>query len=206
MQTEAGTPLSTSARLSRPGSRARGPLLRRLALVAAVGYALDQGSKAWAVAALEPNVPKQFVGPVLKLHLIRNPGAAFSVATNATWVLTVIAIAVIAATLFAARRLGSAAWAIAFGLLLAGAFGNLTDRFVREPGRGQGHVIDFLELPKWPIFNVADMCVVTAAALIALLAARGVGIDGLCADKNETTAADAASNGAPSSDGSDRND
>ncbi len=206
MQTEAGTPLTTSTRPSRTGPLGRNVLLRRLALVAVLGYATDQGSKAWAVAALDPGVPQRILGPVLQLRLIRNPGAAFSMATNATWVLTLIAIIVIAATLVAARRLGSAGWAVALGLLLAGAIGNLTDRFVREPGAGQGHVIDFLELPRWPIFNVADMCVVSAAALIALLAVRGVGLDGRTGDKDQSTAADAESKAVSNSNGSDGDD
>lgn len=177
-----------------------------MAAVAVLGYAGDQGTKAWAVASLDPSSPKEFIGTVLQLHLTRNPGAAFSMATNATWVLTLIAVVVIAATLFAARRLGSPAWAIALGLLLAGAFGNLTDRFVRTPGGGQGHVVDFLELPKWPIFNVADMCVVSAATLIALLAVRGVGLDGRRVDSHESAPPDGASTAQSSTDGSDRND
>ena len=180
MQTEAGTPLTTSAGPRRTPNRTR--LLRLLGCVAVLGYLLDQGTKAWANASLDPTRPRELFGPILTLHLTRNAGAAFSMATNATWVLTLIAIAVIAATIFAARRIGSRAWAVALGLLLAGAFGNLTDRFVRAPQGGQGHVVDFLELPHWPIFNVADMCVVSAAALVALLAIRGIGIDGRRAD------------------------
>ncbi len=191
MQTEAGTPLTTSAGTRRTPTRSR--LLRLLGSVLVLGYLLDQGTKAWANAALDPGRPRELLGPVLKLHLTRNAGAAFSMATNATWVLTLIAIAVIAATVFAARRIGSRAWAVALGLLLAGAFGNLTDRFARPPRGGQGHVVDFLELPHWPIFNVADMCVVSAAALIALLAVRGIGIDGRRAGAADSTdrAADA---------------
>jgi len=118
------------------------------------------------------------VGSLLQLHLTNNPGAAFSIATNATWLLTIIAAVVIVATIFFARRLRSKPWACALGLLIGGALGNLTDRFVRAPGGGRGHVVDFLELPHWPIFNVADCCVVTAACLIALLAFLGIGIDG----------------------------
>lgn len=175
MQTEAGTPIGAHETESTP---ARRRTLALLVLVAVVGYALDQLTKAWALRALEPGEPKQVVGNLLQLDLVRNPGAAFSFATNATWVLTIIAIVVIGVVCFIARRLRSWPWALALGLLLAGAFGNLTDRFVRPPGGGQGHVIDFLRLPHWPVFNVADMCVVTAACLIALLAFRGVGIDG----------------------------
>ncbi|MBO1755267.1 signal peptidase II [Allobranchiibius sp. CTAmp26] len=192
MQTEAGTPLTTSAGPRRTPTRTR--LLGLLGSVALLGYLLDQGTKAWASGSLDPARPRELLGPVLKLHLTRNAGAAFSMATNATWVLTIIAIIVIVATVFAARRIGSRAWAVALGLLLAGAFGNLTDRFVRAPQGGQGHVVDFLELPHWPIFNVADMCVVSAAALIALLAIRGIGIDGRRAGTPDD-AADSADGG-----------
>ncbi|XAS78026.1 signal peptidase II [Dermatophilaceae bacterium Sec6.4] len=183
MQTKTGTPLTTHAPRRRPRPR----LLALLVAVGVSGYALDQGTKAWAVAGLEPGVRRSLVGSLLQLNLTRNAGAAFSMATNATWLLTLIAIVVIGVTVFAARRLGSVGWAAALGLLLAGACGNLTDRFVRAPGGGQGHVVDFLELPHWPIFNVADMCVVTAAALIALLAVRGVSLDGTRAS-NDTDA------------------
>jgi len=77
-----------------------------------------------------------------------------------------------------ARDLVSTAWALALGLLLGGALGNLVDRIFREPGPLRGHVVDFLQLPNWPIFNVADMCINVAAALIVIQAVRGVSIDG----------------------------
>ena len=69
-------------------------------------------------------------------------------------------------------------WAVAFGLLLAGITGNLTDRIFRAPGGLRGHVVDFLQLPHWPIFNVADMCINVAAALILVQAFRGIRLDG----------------------------
>jgi signal peptidase II len=153
-------------------------LIALLVGVAVICYGLDQATKAWASSALDPAQPKQLVGNLLQLRLTHNPGAAFSIATNATWVLTIVAAAVIVATIFFARRLRSKPWACALGLLIGGALGNLTDRFVRPPGGGKGHVVDFLELPHWPIFNVADCCVVSAACLIALLAFLGIGIDG----------------------------
>ncbi|WP_432502019.1 signal peptidase II [Kineococcus arenarius] len=154
---------------------------RRTALalaVAALVYALDQVTKVLAVAHLEPGVRQPLVGELLQFHLIRNPGAAFSFATGSTWVFTVLAAAVVVVALWLARRLRSTAWALAFGFLLAGAAGNLTDRLLREPGFARGHVVDFLELPHWPIFNVADASICAAAVLIALLSLRGVGLDG----------------------------
>jgi signal peptidase II len=158
-------------------------LVVALALVAAVAYAADQVTKAWVVANLVMYEPHHLIGDVLQLRRTSNPGAAFSLATNATWMLTIIAIVVISATIWAARRLRSRGWAAALGLLIGGALGNLTDRFFREPGGGHGHVVDFLQFTRFPvidfpIFNVADMCIVTAASLICVLAFVGINIDG----------------------------
>ena len=177
MQTRTGTPLTDRPRPVR-ALPTRSHSIGLLAVVLALGYAADQLSKAWALRTLDPGRPRDLVGSVLRLRLVHNPGAAFSLGTNATWLLTLVAIAVVLVTLWSIRRLRSNAWAWALGLLLAGALGNLTDRFVRPPGAGRGEVVDFLQLPHWPIFNVADMCVVTAACLIALLALRGIGLDG----------------------------
>ncbi|WP_432496199.1 signal peptidase II [Kineococcus gypseus] len=149
------------------------------ALVLALSvYALDQVTKVLAVAHLEPGVRRPLLGEVLQLHLIRNPGAAFSFATGATWVFTAVALAVVVAVLVLARRLRSTGWAAALGFLLAGAAGNLTDRLLRQPGFARGHVVDFLELPSWPVFNVADASICCAAVLIAVMTLRGVGLDG----------------------------
>ena len=113
---------------------------------------------------------------------MRNPGAAFSFATGATWVFTLIAVVVVVAVLRVARRLGSTGWALALGLLLAGAVGNLTDRLLRAPAPGRGHVVDFLELPNWPIFNVADTAICAASVMVVVLAVKGVDVDGARGD------------------------
>ncbi|NAZ82418.1 signal peptidase II [Kineococcus sp. R8] len=164
------------------GPASAGALPRRrvglLAGLALVVYALDQVTKVLAVARLEPGVQQPFLGELLQFHLIRNPGAAFSLGTGSTVVFTVIQTAVVIAVLVVARRVRSTAWAVGLGLLLAGAAGNATDRYLRAPGVGRGHVVDFLELPHWPIFNLADSSVVAAAVLIAVLGFRGVGLDG----------------------------
>ena len=149
-----------------------------LAVVAVPVYVADQLTKAWATANLQPDHPRNLIGSVLQLNLVRNSGAAFSIATGQTWVLTLIACSVVVFVIFTARRLGSRGWALALGLLLAGSLGNLTDRMFRAPGPGRGHVVDFLQLPHYPIFNIADSAIVSAAVLIALLAFRGVRIDG----------------------------
>ncbi len=169
MQAARGTSVTT-------GSTPRLRLV--LGLVAVTAYAVDQASKAVAVAMLDGKPDVQVVGDLLRLHLTRNPGAAFSLGTDFTPVLSVIAVAAVLAVLWFARRVGSLGWAWALGLLLAGVAGNLTDRLVRPPGVLHGHVIDFLRLPNWPIFNVADICINVAAGLIVILAFRGIRLDG----------------------------
>ena len=146
--------------------------------MAAAAYAVDQGTKNWAVHSLQSGDQVPLIGNVLTLTLVRNPGAAFSTATGATPVLSVIAILALATVLYFSRRLGSPLWAMGLGFLLAGIAGNLTDRLFRAPGPFQGHVIDFLMLPHWPVFNVADICINIAAGVIILQAFRGVSIDG----------------------------
>ena len=141
-------------------------------------------TKIVAVAKLEgPPVETVNVIPnVLDLTLVRNSGAAFGIANGYTAVLTVIAIAVCIVVLRVARNLRNPVWAVALGLLLGGAFGNLTDRLARSPGPLRGHVVDFLALPNWPVFNLADCCVCVAAALIAIQSFRGIGPDGTRVD------------------------
>ncbi|MEP7034119.1 MAG: signal peptidase II [Dermatophilaceae bacterium] len=156
----------------------RRPLYVALVAAAVVVYSADQLTKAWVSANLQPGQPRELVGTLLQLNLTRNSGAAFSIATGSTLILTVIASAVVIFIVFTARRLGSRAWAIALGLLLGGSLGNLTDRMLRYPGPGRGHVVDFLQLPNFPIFNFGDSAIVCAAILIALLAFRGINVDG----------------------------
>jgi signal peptidase II len=168
-------PGSATAVVSRPGSRR---LLALVGAVAAVVLTLDQTTKALAVARLTENQPRDLLGPALRLHLVRNAGAAFSTATGMTWVLTVIALAVVVVVLRVARRLGSRIWALTLGLLLGGALGNLSDRLFRAPGVARGHVVDFLEFPHWPIWNLADASIVTAGVLVVVLTLRGVGLEG----------------------------
>jgi signal peptidase II len=160
---------------------ARSRSRRTLALfvvVACTAYALDLATKVLAVAKLTDHPPVEVVGSLLQLNLARNPGAAFSTGTSYTVVLSCIAVAAVATVLWYSRRLASPLWAFGLGCLLGGVLGNLTDRIFREPGFMRGHVIDFLELPNWPIFNVADICINVAAGVIILQALRGVSISG----------------------------
>jgi len=144
-------------------------------LAVAIGVlALDLLTKLLAVRQLSDREPVELLGGVLTLRLVRNPGAAFGMAQGLTVVLTVIAVVVVVVILRMARQLRSGWWAVALGLVLGGAVGNLADRLFRAPGPGRGHVVDFLELPRWPVFNLADSAIVVAAVLMVVLSARGV--------------------------------
>jgi signal peptidase II len=158
------------------GSRVR--LLAVFALVALTVYAVDVISKILAVDRLTDRPDVQIIGDFLVLHLVRNPGAAFSTGTGYTEIFSCLAIAAVVVICFLARRIGSLGWAFALGFLLAGVAGNLTDRLVREPGPLRGHVIDFFMLPHWPVFNVADISIDIAAGLILIQVFRGVRLDG----------------------------
>ena len=181
MQVQAGAPLippPVSNGIDTPQPASRRLLLVALAAVAGPVYIADQLTKAWVSANLEPDQPQDLLGSVVRLNLTHNSGAAFSIATGSTWVLTLIATVVVMFILFTARRLGSRGWAVALGLLLGGALGNLTDRMLRPPGPARGEVVDFLQLPNFPIFNIGDSAIVTAAVLIGVLAFRGISVDG----------------------------
>lgn len=158
------------------------PRRRRLTIltwsVLAVVLGLDQVTKALAVAHLTGSDPVPLVDGVLQLRLLYNPGAAFSFATGMTWLLTLVAVVVVVVVVRMSRRTGSLVWAVALGLLLAGATGNLSDRLFRDPGFARGHVVDFIEWPGFPVFNVADAAITCAAALIVVLSLRGVPLDG----------------------------
>lgn len=176
MQAETGTPLSDGVGAARPPDTRR-PLAIWVA-VATGSYLADQASKAWAQSHLTVGVPRPLLGSWLQLDLTHNAGAAFSVGTGYTVVLTLVAVAVILVCVRVAGRLASAGWAVAFGLLLGGAAGNVTDRLARSPGPLRGHVVDFLRLPHWPVFNLADTSICAAAALFVLLTIRGIRLDG----------------------------
>jgi signal peptidase II len=177
MQATRGTSLSsTDPAESSSSSASRYRLL--FALVAVAAYAVDLGTKLLAVAHLTPHERVDVVGGLLRLDLVRNPGAAFSTGTSYTLILSVIALIAAGVVIRFGSRLGDRTWAVALGLLLGGVCGNLTDRIFREPALLRGHVVDFLELPHWPVFNVADMLIDAAVVLIVVQTWRGIGITG----------------------------
>src|SRR5581483_10915233 len=122
--------------------------------------------------------PVRLIPHVLTLTLTRNAGAAFSIGTGATVVFSAVAIGVVVVIARAARTMASRGWAVALGLLLGGALGNLTDRVFRAPGPLRGHVVDWIELPHWPVFNLADSAIVVGGVLAVLLVFAGVELDG----------------------------
>jgi signal peptidase II len=159
---------------------------RRLALFAAVAVAalvLDIVSKVIVAANLGDHPPVKLLGGAIYLVETRNSGAAFSVGTGATVVLTVVALAVAAVIVRTARRMHSIGWAVALGLILGGALGNIVDRLFRAPGIGRGHVVDWISLfsndgSRFAIFNLADSAITCGAVLAAILALLGVNLDG----------------------------
>ena len=154
-----------------------------LAAVAAFVLAADAISKAIVVAHLRDDQPVHLIGNVLMLWLTRNPGAAFSVGTGETAVFTVIAFGVIVYIARTARKLYSLGWAIALGLLLGGAMGNLSDRIFRAPGLFRGDVVDWIAVTRfYPIFNLADSAIVCGGILTVILAMRGQHLDGTRGD------------------------
>ncbi|MBO1268497.1 signal peptidase II [Arthrobacter cavernae] len=145
---------------------------------AVFAYAFDQLTKLWVTSTMVEGERIPVLPPLLHWYFIRNSGAAFSIGENVTWVFTIIMAGVSVAILFQLRRLGSAWWALSLGLLLGGALGNLTDRLFREPSFAMGHVVDFIQLPNFAIFNIADSAVVSGVVIICLLTLRGIGLDG----------------------------
>lgn len=147
---------------------------RQLLVTALVVILLDLATKVWAVARLENQSDIKVIGEFLKFSFVRNPGAAFSFGTSVTWVFTLIAIAVSIAILLISKNVTNKAWAIALGGLLGGAVGNLIDRIFRSPEVFQGHVVDFISVPNYPMFNISDSAVVISAFAMVVLSFRGV--------------------------------
>lgn len=160
-----------------------GSRVRLLAVIAVLVLLADIATKTIAVATLTGREPLPVLGGLVWLQLLRNPGAAFSLATGYTWILSIVAIAVVVVIVRVARRLRSTGWAIALGLVLGGALGNLTDRIFRAPGPFQGYVVDMVSpfLPNgeaFAVFNLADSAISCGGVLLVVLALLGRELDG----------------------------
>ena len=137
-------------------------------------WILDLATKIWAVSALSNKPDIEVLGSFFKLTLVRNSGAAFSFAEGATMLLSIFGLFVLAAIFYFSPRITSKGWAVVLGLVMGGILGNLVDRIFREPGVLRGHVIDWMQLPNWPIFNIADSAIVIAALISMVLSARNI--------------------------------
>ncbi len=195
MQAAPGAPLSSPDAPDAPDAPgapgASGASVRRrrigvLVGVAAFVLAADAVTKAIVVVHLRYGQQVHLIGNVLMLNLLRNSGAAFSVGTGNTIVFTAIAVvvAIYIVRTARARNLRSLGWAIALGLLLGGALGNLADRIFRAPGVFRGAVVDWIQLTNyWPVFNLADSAIVCGGVLTVLLATLGYRLDGTRGDR-----------------------
>ncbi|MBM3655996.1 MAG: signal peptidase II [Actinobacteria bacterium] len=165
MQTEGRAPIRSSG----------ANCARRLFIIITVSiFALDLISKNWAFSYLQYREPVRVIGDFLQLTFSTNSGAAFSLVGDATLILSSLKLCVAAFILYFIRKVTSASWAIALALLLGGVLGNLMDRAFRPPAPWRGEVIDWIELPNWTVFNIADSAIVISAILMSLLAIRKI--------------------------------
>ena len=146
---------------------------RTIWLIAFTIWLFDFATKTWALSNFSSD-PQPVIGTFLQFTLLKNSGAAFSFASGFTLVFSLLAIAVVATIIRFAGRITSRGWLTCAGLLLGGVLGNLTDRAFREPGFFLGHVIDWIQIPNWPIFNIADIAISTAALLAFIQTMRNV--------------------------------
>jgi signal peptidase II len=136
-------------------------------------WLIDFATKAWALQSLSSQ-PRKVIGTLLQFTLVYNSGAAFSFATGFTIIFSLLALAVVIATVYFAPKITSRGWQLTIGLLLGGVLGNLTDRIFREPSFLSGYVIDWIQIPHWPVFNLADSAICIAAAISFILSMRNI--------------------------------
>jgi signal peptidase II len=183
----------TNSRAKASTSRLSIRVLAVLALVALGVFALDQTAKYFIVKNLTEGQQVNVIGTVLQFHYVKNSGAAFSLGTGITWVFSIVAAAVAIFIVIYARRIRSFAWSILFGLLLGGTLGNLSDRLLRPPHFGEGHVVDFIQVIDFPaIFNIADSAIVISMGLFILLTILGVRLDGRRTHRSSVAAAESS--------------
>lgn len=172
-----------TAPITGPTAPAPSRKLVMVLLLAAVILAADQITKVIVVANLTPGISPKILGGLVYFSLIRNPGAAFSIGTGMTWILAIVAVAVVVVIIRMASKLRSAMWGTSLGLILGGALGNLSDRIFRSPGVMRGHVVDFVSLfgpdaKYFPAFNLADSAITIGGVLLVLTALLGIEFDG----------------------------
>jgi signal peptidase II len=149
-------------------------------VIAVVAITFDQLTKNLAIATLELGTSYPVLGEVLSWRLLYNDSAAFGLGFGYTWILAVISTAAALATIWYSRKLKSISWSLMIGVFLGGVVGNLIDRLIREPSFGNGHVVDFIQVPfNFPIFNLADTFIVSMAILSVLRVMRGESLGGI---------------------------
>ena len=165
MQTEGRTPITSSRAL-----RAR----RLFIIIATATFAADLITKNWAESTLQFREPIRVVGDLLKFTYATNPGAAFNFATDATLILTSLKLCVAAFIIYYMTKAVDTRWAVGLAFLFGGVVGNLFDRATREPGNWQGEVVDWIQVPNWPVFNIADSAIVCAGIFMTILSMRNI--------------------------------
>ncbi|MFI5492056.1 signal peptidase II [Actinoplanes sp. NPDC051859] len=204
MQAAGGTTLNAEETAGAPeaGSapaapRARGKAVAVLGATALLGLVVDQVTKELSTNELTTGEPVRILGGLVHLSLLRNSGAAFSLGSGYTWVFPLVTLVVIGWISWMAVRLRSVPWAVALGLVLGGALGNLGDRLFRAPGVMHGHVVDMISLfgpygEYFAVFNIADSCLSVGVVLAVLLELTGRQRDGTRLTKaaNRTTDAE----------------
>lgn len=136
--------------------------------------AADQFVKNFLIGSLEPGKSVDFLGSIVRLTLVFNDSAAFSIGFGATWIFTILSSTAALALIWFSFKIQTLSWAAMAGVLLGGITGNLIDRLFREPGFGVGHVVDYIQVPfNFPIFNIADMAIFIICTISVIRIMRG---------------------------------
>ncbi|MDK8878389.1 signal peptidase II [Corynebacterium sp. MSK008] len=138
-----------------------------VAVMLAVGAA-DQGIKQLMLNWLEPGVPQPVIGDWFRFYLLFNSGAAFSMGENLTWLFTAIQLAFVLGALWFGPRMTSKWEALGLALVAGGALGNLIDRLFRDPGFWFGHVVDYISVGNFAVFNLADAAITVGVVVFIL--------------------------------------
>ncbi|OAA16053.1 Lipoprotein signal peptidase [Corynebacterium afermentans subsp. afermentans] len=149
---------------------------RYLGLVVAVMLAIgavDQGVKQLMLNWLEPGVPQPVIGDWFRFYLLFNSGAAFSMGENLTWVFTAIQLAFVLGALWFGPRMSSKWEALGVAMIAGGALGNLVDRLFRDPGFWFGHVVDYISVGNFAVFNLADAAITVGVVVYFIAALTG---------------------------------
>lgn len=204
MSTESSTPANAGRHDASgvrrvPDASAQSELSRTLVLtvsgiIVAALFLIDQFTKNWAEAHLSQDSSEPLIGTLLQLRLLYNSGAAWGLGAGITPVVTAVQIVIASVVVYLLiQRVRRGSWMIALSLILGGAVGNIHDRLLRAPGFFRGYVVDFLELPNWPIFNVADMAIVAGALLVMILSFLGTPISAADLSASDSSAHSRAS-------------